>query len=133
MLRSDTKAISQFINKALNNEDIILKSEGKQLYSYSYMADAISGLLTVMLKGEKGQAYNIADKDSDITLKDLASLIASYAGKEVIFELPDSTEKAGYSTATKAILNSNKLQQLGWQAHYPMAEGLKRTLDILKS
>ena len=51
MLMSDTKAISQFIRKAIAGEDIVLKSEGTQYYSYTYMADAVCGLLYVLLLG----------------------------------------------------------------------------------
>ncbi len=131
MLSSDTKAISQFIKKGVAREDIVLKSEGTQLYSYSYVADAVSGLLYCMLLGEDGGAYNIADPDSDITLKDMANLIAEYRGKKVIFELPDATEAAGYSKATKAILDGSKLRSMGWKAEYSMEKGLKRTIDIL--
>ncbi len=57
LLKSDSKAMSQFLKKAINGEDIVLKSKGTQYYSYTYMADAISGLLTVLLMGAKGAAY----------------------------------------------------------------------------
>ena len=100
LLKSDTKAMSQFLHKALSGEDIVLKSEGTQYYSYTYTADAVAGLLTVLLKGESGQAYNIADMLGDIMLKDLAALIAGYAGKQVVFELPEESEAVGYSKAT---------------------------------
>ena len=133
MLKTDTKAISQFIKKGVDKENIILKSEGTQLYSYSYVADAVSGLLYCMLIGERGQAYNIADPGSDITLRDMAKLIADYAGTEVVFELPDATEAAGYSKATKAILDSAKLKGIGWKAHYDMEEGLTRTIEVLRT
>lgn len=132
MLMSDTKAVSQFIRKAIAGEDIVLKSAGTQFYSYTYVTDAVSGLLTVLLCGECGEAYNIADDASDIMLKDLASLIAKTAGRKVVFELPDSKESAGYSKATKARLESTKLQQLGWHAHYNIEEGIQRTVSILK-
>ncbi len=133
MLMSDTKAISQFIRKAIAGQDIVLKSDGTQYYSYTYVADAVSGLLTVLLLGEKGQAYNIAHKTSDIMLKDLARIIAETTGKEVIFELPDATEKAGYSTATKARLTGDRIQALGWQPQYDIQSGIKRTISILMS
>ncbi len=132
LLASDTKAISQFIHKGVAGEDIVLKSEGTQLYSYSYVADAVSGVLFTMLLGENKEAYNISDKDSDITLRDLAAIIAEYAGKEVVFELPDETERAGYSTATKALLDSSKLQKLGWKSMFDMKKGLTRTIEMLK-
>ena len=132
LLKTDTKALSQFIKKGISGEDIVLKSEGTQYYSYTYMADAVYGLLTVLLKGENGEAYNIADETSDIMLKDLAALIAEYAGKKVVFELPDEKERAGYSTATKARLANEKIKGLGWSPFYDIKRGITRTLDILK-
>lgn len=131
MLETDTKALSQFIKQGVRGENIILKSAGTQYYSYTYIADAVSGLLTVLLKGENGEAYNVADEKSDIMLKDLAAIIADYSGTKVIFELPDEVEKAGYSTATKARLDGGKLRALGWNAKYSIKEGIDRTLDIL--
>ena len=91
MLSSDTKALSQFILKGVHNEDIILKSEGNQEYSYSYVGDAVSGIFKLMFDGECGSAYNVVSDNSDIMLKDLAGIIADYTGRKVIFELPDAT------------------------------------------
>ena len=133
MLMSDSKAISQFIKKGLENEDIVLKSEGNQFYSYTYVSDAVAGLLTVMLEGESGEAYNIADIKSDITLRELAETIAEQAHTKVVFEIPDEIEKVGYSTATKARLDGTKIQQLGWSAQYDIETGIKRTMKILKA
>lgn len=132
LLKTDTKALSQFIGKGVRGEDIVLKSEGGQYYSYLYIADTVAGLLTVLLKGECGGAYNIADERSDIKLRDLAAIIAEKAGTKVIFELPDELEKSGYSTATKARLESAKLMSLGWQAKYDIRSGIYRTIDILR-
>lgn len=132
MLMSDTKAISQFIRKGIAGEDIVLKSAGTQYYSYTYVTDAVAGLLTVLLKGKMGEAYNIADENGDIMLKDLAGVIADYVGSKVVFELPDDVEKAGYSTATKARLDGNKLHKLGWNPNYGIKTGIERTVSILK-
>ena len=132
MLMSDTKAISQFIKKGIAEEDIVLKSAGKQFYSYQYVADSVSGLLTILLCGKNGEAYNIAEEHSDIMLKDLAAAIADISGKKVVFEIPDSVEAAGYSTATKARLNGLKLQALGWKPKYDIKSGIERTIAILK-
>lgn len=132
MLMSDTKAISQFIKKGVAGEDIILKSNGCQFYSYQYVADSVFGLLTILLCGENGEAYNIADEHSDITLRDLAGIIASINGKDVVFEIPDVIEAAGYSTATKARLSGKKLQNLGWEPKYDIKKGVERTIRILR-
>ena len=131
MLPSDTKAISQFIKNGIHGENIILKSEGNQLYSYSYVADAVSGILYCLFFGKNGEAYNIGDPSSDISLKELAGLIADYADTRVIFELPDETEKAGYSKATKALMDGTKLKSLGWSMRYSIAQGIPRTMEIM--
>lgn len=133
MKMDDTKAISQFIRKAISGENIVLKSLGMQFYSYTYVCDAVSGLLTILLEGECGEAYNISDSNSDIRLKDLATIIARYSNKKVVYEIPDKLEASGYSKATKARIDGNKLASLGWKAHYNIEKGIERTIDILKS
>lgn len=131
--KANTRALSQFINKAVAGEDIVLKSAGTQFFSYTYMADAVSGLLYVLLCGKSGEAYNIAEEHGDIMLKDLAGIIAEIGGKKVVYEIPDAVEAAGYSKATKARLNGQKLQELGWQPQYDIRAGMERTISILKS
>jgi nucleoside-diphosphate-sugar epimerase len=132
MLASDSKAIAQLIKRAAAGEDIILKSEGLQLYSYVYVADAVSAILNILLRGSSGEAYNIADESSDYYLKDIAAYLADLNGKKVVYELPDEKEKKGYSTATKAILNPEKLRSIGWECMYSMQEGLRLTYEILR-
>jgi len=132
MLNSDTKAISQFLKKGVVREDVILKSGGTQFYSYTYVADTVSGILTCLFSGVNGEAYNIADERCDISLHDLAKLIADYAGTKVVFELPDNTERAGYSTATCAVMDNAKLRKLGWKAEYDMKAALERTIDLMR-
>ena len=133
MLPTDSKAISQFIKKAATGEDIVLKSEGNQKYSYTFVTDAVAGILYTMLLGEAGKAYNIANEESDITLKELAELLARIGGTQVVFELPEETERKGYSTATKAMLDASKLMELGWRPHVDMQAGLACTVGAVKS
>lgn len=132
MLFSDTKAISQFIKKAAAGEDIVLKSEGNQKYSYTFITDAVNAVLHTMLLGESGEAYNVANAQSDIELKDLAAILADIAGRNVIFELPEESERKGYSTATKAMLNAGKLEGLGWKALVHLEEGLRCTVECIR-
>ena len=132
MLMSDTKALSQFILKGVAGEDIVLKSEGTQEFSYSYVGDAVSAILKIMLDGKDGEAYNVISKDSDVKLRDVAAYIADYAGRKVIFELPDATERAGYSKATKATLDDKKIRDLGFLSMYDIKLGLQHTIDIIK-
>lgn len=132
MLMSDTKASSQFIIKAINNEDIVLKSEGNQYFSYIYVADAVAAILYILLKGQDGEAYNISNIDTNIHLKDFANQCALYNNKKVLFNLPSEAEKKGFSIASTAILVNNKLLSLGFDPKYNFEEAIRRTIEILK-
>ena len=131
MLMNDSKASSQFIIKALNQEDIVLKSKGDQYYSYTYVADAVSAMLFLLLHGEKGVAYNIANRLCDVHLKDFAQNCAIAAGTNVVFDLPSEVEKKGFSVAMNAILDNGKLTALGFKPKYSLCDAIQRTIKIL--
>ncbi len=132
MLMSDSKAIAQFIKKAAAGGDIILKSTGTQCYSYTYALDAALAVITVLLRGESGGAYNISDTESEVTLRQIAEWLAEDNGVNVSFDIPDAAEQAGYSTATKALLDTKKIEGLGWRPRTHMREGLRRTVESLR-
>ncbi len=131
MLMNDSKASSQFILKALNNEDIVLKSKGDQFFSYTYVADAVTAMLCVLLNGKLGSVYNISSKRCNMHLKDFAQTCAQKAGTKVIYDLPSETELKGFSVATKAILDNTRLRALGWSPKYDYNMAIERTLAIL--
>lgn len=133
MLSNDTKASSQYIKKAVDGEDIVLKSEGNQYFSYTYVADAVAAMLYVLLHGENGLAYNISNNDCDMHLKDFAQYCAEYVGKKVVFDLPSESEKKGYSIAVNAILDNRRLRQLGFAPSYSSKNAIERTIRILQS
>ena len=93
----------------------------------------VSALLYILFYGKDGEAYNIADEKCDIRLKELAGILADYAGRKVVFELPDEIERKGYSKASDARLNAEKLNQLGWKPKNEMKEQLEKTIEIITS
>lgn len=131
--KSDNRAFAQFIRNAISNEDIVMKSQGLQMRSYCYVTDAVSALLYILFYGESGQAYNIANKNSNVTIRQLADLIAKTSKRIVRFEVPDEVEKMGYSKVTRAVFDATKLEGLGWQANVGIKEGIERSLKILSS
>lgn len=133
MLFSDSKASSQFIKNALAGNDIILKSEGKQYFSYIYSTDAVNAILYVMLHGEFGKAYNISNPECDIKLCEFAQKVAQSVGTKIVFQLPDDIENKGYSIATCSIMDNSQLLSLGWSAQYDFDRAIDRTIQILKN
>ena len=128
----DAKAPTQFIMNAVNGENIVLKSAGTQEFSYGYVGDCAMAMLYILVDGEKGSAYNIADPKSRVLLRDFANSCAVAGGTSLIAGEPTAAEKAGYSKITKAVMNTDKLTALGWKAKYNVREGVLRTVNYLK-
>lgn len=132
MRLDDSKAMSQFIMNGVRGEDIVLKSQGLQKFSYCYVGDVVQGLLYCLLKGNTGEAYNIADVKTNMLLRDITDYIASLNGKKVVFDIPDAIEQKGFSKVTVGVMDSGKLQKLGWQPFDDLKSGIKKTIKILE-
>jgi len=127
---ANTRADAQFLRKALAGEDIVLKSPGTQVRTYTYVTDAVAGLLAILLRGERGEAYNVASRLGTISIRGYAETLAKLAGVRVVFDLPDEGERRGYSAVTRAVQRGDKLEALGWRPLVDVEEGLRRTLLI---
>ncbi len=110
-----------------------MKSEGQQMRSYCYVGDCATAILKILFYGNAGDAYNIANKNSNVSIRKVADVIAALENKKVIFELPDNKESASYAVVINSILDSAKLEALSWEGHYSIEKGLQQTLDILRS
>ena len=126
---SDNRVYAQFIRNVLRGEDIVMKSTGSQFRSWCYVVDCAAAILYILLKGENGQAYNIADASSNISIKELAEMIAEIGGRKVVMDLPTDTEKAGYNVVTKSVFSTEKLEGLGWMAIDSMYNNMLKTLN----
>lgn len=125
---SDTRVFAQFIRNVLNGEDIVMKSTGSQFRSWCYVEDCASALLCILKKGESGEAYNIADSESNITIRELAEMIAGIGGKKVVIDIPSDIEKAGFNPVTKSVFSTRKLEELGWSITGSMREKMEETI-----
>ncbi|MBO5204838.1 MAG: NAD-dependent epimerase/dehydratase family protein [Prevotella sp.] len=83
---SDNRAYAQFMRNVVNGEDIVLNSDGSQYRSWIYVKDCAEALRTILYKGVSGTAYNVADEQSCVTIKELAELIAKAGGRNVIIQ-----------------------------------------------
>ena len=129
---NDNRVYAQFLRNILSDEDIIMKSRGEQFRSWCYVVDCVSALLYILLKGQCGQAYNIADNNSNISIRKLAEIIASTGRKKVVFDVPDEEEKKGYGVIKKAVFSNSKISRLGWQAKTSISEGIIKTIEQIR-
>jgi nucleoside-diphosphate-sugar epimerase len=129
---TDSRASSQFVLNVINNNDITMKSEGKQIRSYTYVLDCAVGILIALINGNSCEAYNVANKNSVLSIKEMAELIAKSNNRKVIFDLPTDSEKASYNPVTRSVLNGQKLESIGWIPCYSFEEGISETIKIMK-
>lgn len=128
----DNRVYAQFIRNVLRGEDIVMKSTGEQFRSWCYVVDCVSALLHILLKGECGQAYNIADANSNISIRELAETIAEIGGRKVVIDVPDADEKRGYNPVTKSVFLTKKIKELGWNITGSMYDKLLSTITEKK-
>ena len=127
---ADNRAYAQFVRKVRNHENIVLKSKGEQYRSWLYVKDCASAIITILLKGKNCEAYNVADENACVTIKNMAETIAEIGGVKVVFDLPDDIEKQGFSMITKAVFDTGKLHQLGWSPKFNLHDALVETINL---
>jgi len=137
MSRTDSKVCAMFAREVAAGNDLILKSEGRQLRSYTYVSDAITGILTVLLEAEDGQAVNIASSTSRITIVEMARRYCElFPEKQVSvrYSLPEQHERQAFSFIDNAVMDSKRLEDLGWRNCVDLDEGLRcAVLDAQES
>ena len=128
----DNRVSSAWAYAAARGEDIVMKSDGSQIRSYCYCLDCASAMLQVLINGENIHAYNISNKDSIITIRQLAELLTKSAGTTLKLDLPTDAERASYNPMQNSSLESHSLEALGWKGCFDAKEGLSHTVQILK-
>lgn len=129
---ADSRAAAQFVRRAAAGEDIVLKSPGQLRRSHCYVIDAASALLQVLRDGETGNAYNIADRQYQMTVRQLATETARAGRCRVVFQQPSDAEVTTYSRARHMVLDAAKLRALGWRAERRERSAIAETVQILR-
>lgn len=134
---NDGRVFSDFCKNILNNENIVLKSDGSAKRCFCYVADAIQAYFLVLLKGEPAKAYNVGgDEDHEISILDLSELLVSlYPEKKlkVLFDIDkNDITYSKMQTPQKRIMPCvDNINALGWYQSTGVGECFKRTIDAL--
>ena len=64
---NDNRVFAQFARSIIEKRDIILHTKGETVRDYCYSRDAIAAIFTVLIKGEEGEAYNVANEETTIS------------------------------------------------------------------
>ncbi|WP_293696173.1 NAD(P)-dependent oxidoreductase [uncultured Agrococcus sp.] len=129
---SDNRASAEFTRKAVAGEDVVLKSRGNQLRSYCFSLDCASAMLTVLLRGERANAYNISNADSICTIGEIGEALAKAGGVDVVYDIPEEAKQTASNLMENSSLSSGKLEGLGWRPAFSLRRGAERTIAILR-
>ncbi len=132
MALDDGRVFADFVADVVARRDIILKSDGLAIRPFCYLEDATIGFLTVLLKGAKSEAYNVGNPDAEISIRDLASVLAGLfpeRGVRTRFEIPASSNAYLKSPIVRSCPSIDKVMALGWRPAIGVAAGFKRTIE----
>lgn len=132
---TDNRVFAQFARSVLSGENIVLKSTGETVRNYCDALDVASALLTILTCGEAGQAYNVANMDTEISIKELArAFINAYPDSEttLVFDLKEDVTNLGYNPTMRNVLDATKLIELGWKPKYSIEDMIRHLVESLR-
>lgn len=128
----DNRVSTSFMYAAANGQKLVMKSNGEQIRSYCYCLDCASAIIFCLFKGNNGEAYNISNKDSICTIKEMAESYSRFGNVELCFDIPSEKEKLSFNPMLNSSLNSEKLESIGWSAIFSRDEGFEHSVLICK-
>lgn len=132
---NDNRVFAQFARSIIEKKDIILHTKGKTIRNYIYIRDAITALFYVLLYGHGGEAYNVANEETAISIYGMAHMVAQSYGKgmtEVKIKIPKDVDSRGYNPEMKIVLDTTKLKKLGWEPEVGLSEMYHRLIKSMK-
>jgi nucleoside-diphosphate-sugar epimerase len=129
--KDDTRVFAQFARSALEGKDIILHTRGRSRGNYCYTADTLMAILTILLKGENGNIYNVSNPETSVTIREMADMVAGDICRDRIkvkVDIPSDAASLGYAPDAGYRLNIDKLRKLGWKPQVGLKDMYRRLL-----
>lgn len=127
----DKRVFSEFVNNIVNDENIVLKSDGTAKRSFCYLTDTISALYKILLHGEDGESYNIGNDVTYISIRDLATKLVSLFPEKKLKVIFEKRNDKGYAASPEnrvVPIDLEKIRSLDWEPQYSIEEGFGRTI-----
>lgn len=127
---NDGRVFADFVADVVAGRDIVMKSDGSARRPFCYLADAIEGIFTVMLRGENGEAYNVG-ADSETSVLELAELLCHLFPERkcrVVRRERSPEDPYLVSSISGGHFDISKIRSLGWAPTTKVEKGFWRTV-----
>lgn len=130
-LANDRRSFADFIRNVLDSSDIVLKSDGSAIRPFCYISDTTAALFYILLKGTRGESYNVCNHNGYLSIAELAELVAALFPEKNLKVIRSSRQANDTYVERPAvkIVDNGKLRKLGWEPRITVAEGFKRTIQ----
>ena len=131
---NDGRSYADFVRNLVNEKNIVLHSDGKAIRNYCYIADFLSGIFHVIFYGKCPATFNVCS-EREISVKSLAEIMTKeiFPDKKLSVEIDLKKDQYFRVNFKRTTVSTAKLRSLGWQEHFTLHEGMKRTVLSFKS
>jgi len=133
MSLTDGRVFADFVADVVARRDVVLKSDGLAMRPFCYLSDATAAFFSVLLRGEVGRAYNVGNPAAEISIRDLAYLVAGLfpsLGLKVVGATRTGSASTGYlqSAISRSVPDIGRMATLGWLPATGLEAGFRRTI-----
>lgn len=134
-IKNDPRVFASFVANIVNNEDIVMKSDGSGKRSFCYITDAVTAFMTILLKGENMEAYNVCNESQFVSIAELAEVLVNLFPEKKLKVIKKERKKEEHYTENSlmaggkyAMPSNNKLKKLGWEPIVDIKNGFEKVI-----
>ncbi len=127
----ENRVFKMFCDCVINQEDIVLKTQGTTVINYCYTTDAVKSIMIALLNGKDGEAYNACSDSEPMTIRECAEYLAKhYADGKISVKF--DIAPGSFAPDNNMILNNSKIKEIGFKPEYTVLEGYDRLIKYLR-
>lgn len=131
---TDKRVIPDFAREIFAGRDLVMYSDGKPTRTFCYSADSITGYYKVLVRGHRGEPYNVGIEKPEISMAELAEKLIAISGD--LFGYRGKLVRQPNPEADYLVDNPNRRcpdiskgrAHLGYDPSIGVDEGLRRSL-----
>ena len=119
-------AAGNFLWDALEGRDVAVAGDGAPLRSYLYAADLAIWLWTILLRGQRGRAYNVGSEEA-VSIRTLAQRTVAVVNPELRVRVAQEPPAGGTAPPRYVPSTARARTELGLETWIGLDEAIRRT------